>query len=133
MIVICFFAGLYESIKLYFLNSNRRRKGKTPILLYTSKDDIKWTNEKALKMAEKTAQDYESFIKETQSDICNTHYELSKEIVTFINNQTVTSEEIYNLCKRIREAPAIKGVIGDLHSLHDWLIEKADNLKDDGG
>lgn len=128
MIVVCFFAGLYESIKLYFLNLSRQRKGKTRILLYTSKDDIKWTVEVALKVAERTIQDYKSLIEQTQSDLFRTHYELSKEAATFIDNQSASSEEIYDLCRRIRKAPAIKGAVGDLHSLHDWLAEKADNL-----
>jgi hypothetical protein len=56
------------------------------------------------------------------------HNKLAQETLAIIVNESASSKEMYDLCRRIREAPKIKG-INDIYLLHDWLLERADNAR----
>jgi len=115
--------GSFQSL---WTNSLRRMKGKTPKLYCLSRECIKWPRVEALKAAQQAITQYESLSTKTNSEWAQIYHELAQETLAMIEDESTSSKEMYALCKRIREAPAVKG-IHDIYLLHDWLLEKADN------
>ncbi len=126
-ITLGLFLGISHSVKSFCINFKRRCKGKTPKLYCFSKHYISCSQNEVLETAHHLIDELRNFITQTNYDFINVHCELTEEFLTLINKDSVSKEEMYTLCRRIREVPYIKGIGTDLYLLHDWLLEKADN------
>lgn len=120
-------------------NTYRRFTGKTPKLYCRSKECLQWSPSDAKYIAahfinyltsvsmEISAKDTK--VKDFNIDWITTCKELADEVLAVIEKKETSPEEIYALCTRIRvETRGIKG-INELEELHDWLLERADNMK----
>jgi len=119
-------------------NIGRRITGKTPKLYCRSKECLKWSQSEAkdvviwyisdLDSLYNEISDKDNNIKDTNTDWITTCRELADEMLAVIDRNDASPEEIYTLCTRIRDGiRGIKGV-NELEELHDWLLEKADNM-----
>lgn len=107
-------------------NSLRWIKGKTPKLYCLSKECVKWPRREALKAAQQAITQYESLMNKANSGWPQIYHELAQETLAMVEDESASSKEMYDLCRRIREAPNIK-VPNEIYLLHDWLLERADN------
>jgi len=119
----------YSLLRPLWINSLRRINGKTPKLYCLSKECMKWSHGEALTAAKKAVIQYELLVKQTDTECTSINHKLAQEVLVMIEKESASKKGMYDLCRRIREAPKIKGV-DDVYLLHDWLLERADNAED---
>ena len=90
---------------------------------------MKWSHGEALTAAKKAVIQYELLVKQTDTECTSINHKLAQEVLVMIEKESASKKGMYDLCRRIREAPKIKGV-DDVYLLHDWLLERADNAED---
>ena len=120
-------------IKRYLLNRKRRLKGKTPEVICIPPKGLKWSNEEAEDTTKKTIHEFEEILVEAKkrclendTKVFTDIIETLKKALVAINDDSITTEEIYDICRFIRESK-LKWP-EDYYHLHDWLLEKADTM-----